>query len=216
MLSYSRPATAIKSGDEIMVGFGFPNLPYSYNIRDYGELRELLKRNPALTRNVVAHYLRVCGLSTADIGKFLNISPSRVSSVSAKGRRDIYPARRRRDYTETPSYSATTSRVETRRWNSRVVDLRSRSPRNSDELMAHLVQQAGEEIVDAEDALRHFPGFDERRLVAAAFSLGREVFSERRETLGEGACPCNQCDAFREKVAARAAEASSTDDDAAN
>lgn len=129
-LRYSRPVTAIKHGDKIVVGFGFSDLPFSYHIRDYGELRALFTKNPALVRNVVAHYLRVCGLSTVRIGQFLDISPSRVSSVSTKGWRAIYPQRRRHDYTGNRSYVLATSQLETRRWNSRIQEFRSRSPRD--------------------------------------------------------------------------------------
>lgn len=79
MLRYSKSVTAIKSCAKTVIGFGIPDLPYSGSIRDSHELRAMFKKNPALARNVAAHYLHVCGFSTSKVGKFFDISPSRVS-----------------------------------------------------------------------------------------------------------------------------------------
>lgn len=212
MLTFSRPVTAITKGEKIVIGFGFPGLAPSYNIRDISELRAMAKVNPAVMRNVTAHYLRCCGLSTLDIGKFLDISPSRVSTISAKGRLALYPAKLARDYSRQPSYLTSTAQAERKRWTSRITGLRAKWPRNNEELAAHLLQQATEEIVDAEDALSNFTGYDDRRMVAAAFELGRSYVSERKLQLAAHACICTQCEMLRARDEARLAEADCNDD----
>lgn len=213
MLQYRRPAKAIARGNSLKLGFGFPGLGLSQAIRDYTELRSASRHNPAFVRNIVAHYLRVCGLSTEEVGTFLDITPSRVSKVSATGRKSLYPARGYPRYVDKPSYSPMTARAESLRWTSRHDHLRGHHPRDPQALAAHLLQQALEEKVDAEDALAHCLDMDSRSLVAAAFELGRQRLQKREEALADAACLCSDCDRFRRYADRRDAEAAELEAD---
>lgn len=164
-------------------------------------------------RNIVAHYLRVCGLSNEEVGTFLSISPSRVSKVSSTGRKSLYPPRGYPRYVDKPSYVATTARPEIIRWSSRHDHLRAHHPRDRLALSAHLLQQAAEEMIDAEDALAHCLDIDARALVGAAFEVGRERYRQREQALSDAACICAQCDQFRKASEEREADRTPISDD---
>ncbi len=213
-LHYSVPHAPIKFGRAKASGFAaFDREGYSRSTRDWDELQALAKKNIGFARNIVAHYLLVCGKTISEVAGYLSISSSRAGTIATKGRLAVYPnSQRSMLKLMKPSYASyrrlkSSAAAGTGLFN----DTRFPEPETPQQRLAHRLSEAKKEKFDAEDVLALFHRGDDRYLVIGAVDEGRKAFAAMIERAAGAQCSCRSCHWSREFSASTARSVVGTD-----